>query len=221
MCIRDSNSLKNIGFDHVFEVARASDILSLLKRELFIMKDYKEAPVISNVCPACVELICSRYHSLADNLLDFLPPLGVAAKLAREEARGKSGLPDGDIGVFYLSPCPAKVQQIKSGYYSNIKELSGVLSIGETCKKLNLVDVADVRTDDDIKASNMGIAWSTCGGEASNIPNTKQLAVDGIESVVGVLKELEDGKLKDIDFVEMRACPVSYTHLTLPTKLEV
>lgn len=77
------------------------------------MKDYKEAPVISNVCPACVELICSRYHSLADNLLDFLPPLGVAAKLAREEARGKSGLPDGDIGVFYLSPCPAKVQQIK------------------------------------------------------------------------------------------------------------
>ena len=200
------NSLKNIGFDHVFEVARASDILSLLKRELFIMKDYKEAPVISNVCPACVELICSRYHSLADNLLDFLPPLGVAAKLAREEAREKSGLPDGDIGVFYLSPCPAKVQQIKSGYYSNIKELSGVLSIGETCKKLNLVDVADVRTDDDIKASNMGIAWSTCGGEASNIPNTKQLAVDGIESVVGVLKELEDGKLKDIDFVEMRAC---------------
>ena len=200
------NSLKNIGFDHVFEVARASDILSLLKRELFIMKDYKEAPVISNVGPACVELICSRYHSLADNLLDFLPPLGVAAKLAREEAREKSGLPDGDIGVFYLSPCPAKVQQIKSGYYSNIKELSGVLSIGETCKKLNLVDVADVRTDDDIRASNMGIAWSTCGGEASNIPNTKQLAVDGIESVVGVLKELEDGKLKDIDFVEMRAC---------------
>ena len=98
-------------------------------------------------------------------------------KLAREEAREKAVCRRGHWRVlsFALS---AKVQQIKSGYYSNIKELSGVLSIGETCKKLNLVDVADVRTDDDIKASNMGIAWSTCGGEASNIPNTKQLAVD-------------------------------------------
>lgn len=102
------NSLKNIGFDHVFEVARASDILSLLKRELFIMKDYKEAPVISNVCPACVELICSRYHSLADNLLDFLPPLGVAAKLAREEAREKSGLPTGTLACFIFRPVPQR-----------------------------------------------------------------------------------------------------------------
>ncbi len=52
----------------------------------------------------------------------------------------------------------------------------------------------------------MGIAWCTSGGEASNIPNIRQLAADGIENVISILRELEDGKLTDVDFVELHAC---------------
>ncbi|MEG1805757.1 MAG: (Fe-S)-binding protein [Clostridia bacterium] len=35
----------------------------------------------------------------------------------------------------------------------------------------------------------------------------KYLAADGIENCMSILKELEDGKLNDIDFVELNACP--------------
>lgn len=200
------NSLKNIGFDYVYEVSRASDILSVLKREMFVIDEVNK-PVISTVCPACVELILTRYQTLKGNLSYHLPPLALSAKLAREEAKRKCGLPDSSIGVFYLSPCPANVEAIKSGYYSQINELSGALSISEAVLRLNHIDKSDVVVTDHVKASSMGIAWSTSGGEASSIPQTTQLAADGIENVISILRELEDGKLDDIDFIELRACP--------------
>lgn len=200
------NSLKNIGFDHVYEVARASDILAIIMREKFVMKEFEHMPAINNNCPACVDLIQKRFPTLIDNLIDLLPPALLAAKLAREEAREISGLPDEDIGVFYISPCPAKVEAINGGMYSEVKELTGVLSVAETCKLLNPVDKNDVERTMDVKASNMGIAWCTSGGESSNFPNTKQLAVDGIENVISVLKEIEDDKLTNLDFAELYAC---------------
>lgn len=199
------NSLRSIGFDYVFEVARAADMLTLLKREMFIVGDVK-TPVISTVCPACVELILTRYQNLRDNLIDLMPPLLLSAKMAREEARELSGLKDEEIGVFYLSPCPANIQAIKSGSYSTMKELTGGLAVSEAVKRLNLVDRNEVETVQEIKASQMGIAWSTSGGEGSSLPNVRQLAADGIENVISILSELEVGKLADIDFVELHAC---------------
>ncbi len=199
------NALKNVGFDYVYETARASDLLSMLKREMFIMGDCK-LPVISTVCPACVELILTKYHCLKDNLIDHLAPLCLAAKEAREEARQLSGLADEDIGVFYITPCPAKAQAIKNGFYSGIKELSGALSVAETCKRLTSVKKEDVEITLNIKASSAGISWSSSGGEAASFPNTRQLAADGIFNVISILRELEDGKLQNIDFVELHAC---------------
>lgn len=199
------NAMKNIGFDHVYEVARASDLLSMVKREEFIMGEVKK-PAISVVCPACVELILTRYHVLKDNLLDHLPPLELAAKQARAEAREISGLPDNEIGVFYVSPCPAKVQSIKNDFYSDNHLLSGAVSVSETCKRLHKVKPEDVKMTLPLTASNMGVSWSASGGEAASFPNNRQLAADGIENVISILRELEDGKLADIDFIELHAC---------------
>ncbi|MEG1527850.1 MAG: [Fe-Fe] hydrogenase large subunit C-terminal domain-containing protein [Clostridia bacterium] len=199
------NGLYNIGFDHVYETARASDLLSLIKRETFIMGDCK-TPAISTVCPACVELILTKYQCLKDNLVTHLPPLVLAAKEARAEARELSGLPDSEIGVFYISPCPAKAQAIIDGFYSSVPELSGALSVSEVCKRLQKVDKDDVVIKQRLKASSNGIAWSTSGGEAASFPNTRQLAADGIDNCISILRELEDGKLENIDFVELHAC---------------
>jgi iron only hydrogenase large subunit-like protein len=153
-----------------------------------------------------VELILKKYPSLSSNIINLLPPFILSAKMAREEARAISKLPNEDIGVFYISPCTAKVQAIKNGFYSGIKEINGALSVAETFKKLSLISREDVIRTDDVKASNMGIAWCTNGGQAAGIPNISQLAVDGIENVINVLRELEDGKLTDIDFAELHAC---------------
>ena len=115
-------------------------------------------------------------------------------------------MPDGDIGAFFIFRPARKGAANKKRLLFQHKELSGVLSIGETCKKLNLVDVADVRTGRRHQGVQHGHSVVNLRRRSVKHTQHQQLAVDGIESVVGVLKELEDGKLKDIDFVEMRAC---------------
>lgn len=199
------NALHNIGFDYVYEEARASDILSMLKREMFVAEDIN-SPVISTVCPSCVQLILNRYHSLEDNLIDHLAPLCLAGKEARAIAKEMSGLTDEEIGVFYLSPCPANVHAIKDGFYSGFNDINGAIPISEVFKKLTQVDAGDVEFTQQVVASSAGISWATSGGEAASFPNTKQLAADGIFNVKSILRELEDGNLKDIDFVELQAC---------------
>ncbi len=199
------NALHNIGFNYVYEEARACDLLSMLKREMFVCEDVK-GPVISTVCPACVQLILSKYQSLEDNLIDHLAPLCLAGKEARCKARELSGLSDKDIGVFYISPCPANVQAIKNGFYSGFHEINGAISVSEIFKKLTLVDAKDVEISQEVVASSQGVSWATSGGEAASFPNTKQLAADGIFNVISILRELEDGNLRDINFVELLAC---------------
>ena len=41
-----------------------------------------------------------------------MTPMRVAAKIARLSAREKTGLPDEDIGVLFITPCPGKVSAI-------------------------------------------------------------------------------------------------------------
>ncbi|MEG1710695.1 MAG: [Fe-Fe] hydrogenase large subunit C-terminal domain-containing protein [Clostridia bacterium] len=201
-----TNALKNIGFDDVFEVARGADLVSKLTQQRLNQADCPK-PLISTACPVCVELILIRFHELTDNLIDVLPPLEISAKLAREEAIKKTGLNSSDIGVFFISPCPAKMASTKTGFYTEDCNVDGVISMSEVCLKLMHVQQNDVIIDQPIKASNLGVAWATSGGEVSNLSVGSFLAADGIENVVAVLKELESGKLKYIDYVELNACP--------------
>lgn len=60
--------LLGIGFDHVFEVARAAEIVTMATSKYLKNPDIKK-PVISSACPAIVRLIQIRFPSLIDRLL--------------------------------------------------------------------------------------------------------------------------------------------------------
>ena len=198
------DGLKRIGFDDVFEVARGADIATALTKRKFERKEVPQ-PCISTACPVCVELILMRFQSLRENLLDVLPPVDIAAKLAREEAVKKTGYRPEEIGIFFLSPCPAKVAALKTDFSSR-SGVDGVLSVKDACFRLMALH-EDFSTETELKASSGGVAWATGGGESGNLTKRRQLAADGIENVISVLRELEDGKLNDIEFVELNACP--------------
>lgn len=200
-----TNALKNIGFDDYFEVARGADIVSKLTQEKLAEKNCPH-PLISSACPVCVELILMRFHDLADNLLDIMPPLEISAKMAREKAIKKTGLKSEDIGLFFISPCPAKMASTKTGLYTEECEIDGVISMSDACLKLMHVQQSEVEITEPLTASNLGVAWATSGGEVSNLSVGNYLAADGIENVMSVLTELENGKLKHIDYVELNAC---------------
>src|SRR5690606_32355823 len=56
------------------------------------------------------------------------------------------------------------------------------------------------------RASSKGINWARSGGESSFISGAYYISVDGIQSVIRVLEQIERGKLNNISFFEGLAC---------------
>lgn len=197
-------AFKNIGFDFVYEVGIGAELISQVTQRMFAA-DKLKLPVISTACPAVLELINERFENLRGNLLPLLAPVDVAAKLAREKV-AKRGIPSEEIGVFFVSPCPAKVYALKAGKTVKQNYVDGVLSVAEVYMKL----VTEIgKLDDSKNLSEMGILglqWASSGGEAAGAMCEKYLAADGIENVVSILEALENGSLKDVEFIELNAC---------------
>lgn len=63
-------------------------------------------------------------------------------------------------------------------------------------------DVDDIM----LQAGKYGVRWASTGGEALSIDSKRVLYVDGIQNVVKVLEDLEDDKIKNIEFIEASAC---------------
>ena len=61
-------ALLECGFDSVFEVSRAAEIVTEYTRR-YLKREGLTKPVISSACPAIVRLINLRFSYLADNLL--------------------------------------------------------------------------------------------------------------------------------------------------------
>ena len=201
------NALLELGFDDVFEVARGAELISEETRNL--MREGKlKKPIISSACPAVLELIMMRYHSLLSHVIDLVSPADVALRLAREKAESE-GVPPEDIGVFFISPCPAKVYALKTGMGLDKPAADGVLSIGELYFKLLPVmsQLKDKPLKKLSKTGILGVRWAASGGESLGIYQNRYLAADGMENINNVLKAMEDGTLNYIDFVELGACP--------------
>ena len=107
--------LLDIGFDDVFEVSRGAELVTARTRQ-YLKTRKGPRPVISSACPAIVRLIALRFPSLKENILDLLPPMEIAAAMAREQALiDHPEFTREDIGVCFISPCPAKMSYVKNG----------------------------------------------------------------------------------------------------------
>jgi hypothetical protein len=52
----------------------------------------------------------------------------------------------------------------------------------------------------------VGIGWASSGGEATALFNDEYLAADGIENVINVLEQIENGNIPKVKFIELDAC---------------
>ncbi len=197
--------LKKLGFDHVFEVARGAEVISAKVKELLKEKGLKR-PLISSACPAVVRLIAVRFPSLSENVISLTSPMEAAAQMARKEAREKTGLDDSEIGVFFISPCPAKVTAVKQPLALDSSAVSGVISIKDAYKELAHKIGSIDKVEKLSVAGKNGIRWARSGGEAESLGIDNYISVDGIHNVIKILEELEDEKIKNIDFIEALAC---------------
>jgi len=201
-------ALKRMGFDMVYEVSRAAELVSSATRHL--MKDpdiCPPKPVISSACPAVLRLIRVRFPSLLEHVLPVHAPVEMAARYAKAEAHAATGIPIEEIGAVFISPCPAKVTAIKMPLGADKSAVDCVVAISEIYPPLvsHMKEVQD-EAEELTRSGRTGIRWSVSGGEAAATLNEHYLAADGIENVIKVLEDLEDEKFQDLDFVELNAC---------------
>lgn len=199
------NGFLQMGFDDTFEVSVGAELVSDATRAYMQRQDIVR-PVISSACPAIVRLIRVRFPNLIPNVLDLNAPLEEAARLARERAVEKTGLAPEDIGVFFITPCTAKITAIKQPICNAKSNISGVFAIKDIYPVLlgqmdKLTEVKPLKN-----SGLLGVGWASSGGESAALIKERYLAADGIENVIKVLEELEDEKLNDLDFIELNAC---------------
>lgn len=200
------NALLLMGFDDVFEVSAAAELVSEATRE-YLTGHEDNLPYISTACPSVVRLIRVRFPNLIPHLLPLNPPVEVAAILAVNHAMKKTGFKREDIGICFISPCPSKVTYVKAPLGTQKSEVDLVLAIKDVYPKL-LSYMKAVDEDPAVigKSGKIGISWGRSGGEASGLFTDNYLAADGIENVIRVLEDLEDQKFTNLKFVELNAC---------------
>ncbi len=198
--------LLDIGFDDVFEVAQAAELVSEYTR-LYLKTAGIKKPVISSACPVVVRLISLRYPYLRDNIMPILPPIEVAAKMAISKAMCEHPeFKREDIGLYFISPCAAKVSYIRNGFGGYKSSIDVVVSLNDIYFKLLGVMKKGENTEISSKTGMIGIGWASSGGESSAILNDNYLAADGIENVNKVLDAIENGNIPQLEFIELNAC---------------
>ena len=200
------NGLLKIGFDEVFEVSKAAELVSAYTR-LYLNTEGVIKPAISSACPVVARLISLRFPSLAEHIIHMLPPMEIAAKLARERAlEAHPEFKPEDIGICFISPCPAKVSYVKNGFGGYKSQVDEVVAINDVYFLL----IGKMNKEDDLKmlseSGRIGIGWARSGGEATAIFNEDYLAADGIENVIHILDQIENGTIPPLDFIELNAC---------------
>ncbi len=200
------NGLLKLGFDDVFEVSAAAELVSAYTRK-YLQTESITKPAISSACPVVTRLVALRFRSLTDNIIHMLSPMEVAADLARKKAKAEHPeLSDSEIGICFISPCPAKASYVKNGFANYKSKVDAVVPISDIYFQLLNVMSHDSNVKPLSKSGSMGIGWASSGGEATAIFNESYLAADGIENIIKVLDKLENGDFPSLDFIELNAC---------------
>ena len=137
----------------------------------------------------------------------MLPPMEIAAKLAKERALANHPeLSPEDIGVCFITPCPAKASYVKNGFSTYKSQVDEVVPISD----IYFLLIGKMKKDGDIlplsESGRIGLGWARTGGEATAMLNDDYLAADGIDNVIHVLDLIENGNIPPLEFIELNAC---------------
>ena len=199
------SALKKIGFDDVFEVARGADIVSRAIAQK-LREPNLPRPLISSACPAVVRLIQVRFPDLIPHIVDVRQPMEVAAMIARTEFCKKHNCEPADVGVFFITPCAAKMTAVKSPVGQEKSNVDGVIAIKDVYAQMRAAMKQGFSPLEIDRASVVGIKWAIPGGEVETVGIKSSLCVDGIDNVINVLEAIEDARFRNLTYFEGLAC---------------
>jgi Fe-S-cluster-containing hydrogenase component 2 len=199
---------KRIGFDEVVDVSGAS--AAMTRAVVEFMKDYHgRLPLISSHCPAVLRLIQVKYPDLVELILPLDVPRELTAMETRQTLVRKLGMKPSDIGIIYAAPCPAKIVSIKQPAEKERSWFDAAVSIGDLYSVL-LPHVAELKVNFDksqVPADfSFHAGWATLGGITRAAAMENWLAVSGLDHVMRIFDDIENSRLRNVDFVEALAC---------------
>lgn len=201
------NALVDLGFTDVVEVESTAPALGELINEYIADKKYPK-PVISSFCPAVVRLIQVKFPALVDNIMLLKPPLDITAILHKKMLVDK-GVDENQIGIFYITPCAAKIAAIKSPVGEDFSEITGVINMdviyNKVLKSLKARPLTRSKVPLSTNIDSKSILWALTNGEASHVKG-RCLSIDSLNNVIEFLEKIENDEIDDVDFLEIRAC---------------
>ena len=206
-------ALASLGFTEVFNAARAAEALSVKTARLIAeSSDY----YISSSCPVVVRLICKKYPELLERLLPYRSPVELTAQQAYRQLLANEDTVEEDIGVFFITPCPAKLTSVYRGVREEKSFLDRALSADNMYEQVLSVLKQEGRESSAISADKnrvipyRGLNWGCSGGEAEILSGLDQkftLSVSGIDRVQRVLEELVRENISGVSYFELVSCP--------------
>ncbi|MBQ2508481.1 MAG: 4Fe-4S binding protein [Bacteroidales bacterium] len=205
-------ALNELGFRHVYEVESATSLYTEAKRH-YAEQHPDIRPLISGFCPAIVRLIQVKYPSLVENIIPIHGPLDLSARYIRKKLIDE-GVNPAEIGLFYVTPCAAKIAAIKKPEGEKKSIVDGVLNMDSLFNRVyRLIKEQghnyQYPTLETPRLSSDAILSTLTNGERRLCSSWRSYAIDGIDNVQNFLDRLENGSVEDVDFLELRSCDQS------------
>ena len=205
--------LKDIGFTHVIETESAIPIYTAAK-EKYAEEHPDIKPLISTFCPAIVRLIQVKFPSLVENLLPLRAPIDITAMYIRRKIKREMELDDDQIGLFYITPCAAKIAAVKSPVGEEKSSVDGVINMDSLYNRVykKIKEQGKGFQEKKLPVSQLSadsVLTSLTNGERRLSNAQHSYSIDQIDNVTEFLEKLENEEIEDVDFLELRACDQS------------
>jgi iron only hydrogenase large subunit-like protein len=196
-------ALKRVGFDEVIDLHRASLTLGIALREY--LRQYRgRLPLISSFCPTIVRLVQVKYPDLVELLVPIEVPRELAARDVKRALQARLGLREEEIGIFYIAPCSAKIVSIRQPAEKARSWFDGVVSVRDAYSIIHS-HISTIKHEFDL--SQVPEDFTFCPGSdrtasiSSLSGEDKELAVAGLNDVMQILNDIENSRLRNIEFI--------------------
>ena len=211
-------ALKDLGFRHVFEVESSALIYAEAKNR-YARENTDKEPLISSFCPAIVRLIQVKYPALAGNIIPLKAPLDISAIYALKTLTDQK-IPRKEIGIFYVTPCAAKIAAVKQPVGERKSIIDGVINMDSLYNRVfkKIKEQGKDYVFPPLKTPRLtadAILSTLTNGERRICMAKRSYAIDGIENVMDFLEKLENDEIEGVEFLELRACDQSCAGATL------
>ena len=200
--------LKRIGFDYVCDVSGACEQVGIAI-DTFLSEYRGRLPLISSFCPTVVRLMQVRYPDLTELVVPIDVPREIAARDVKQTLSENLGVGVEEIGVIYIPTCPAKIVSIKQPAEKERSWIDGAVSVNDVFGPLfsAVSEIKDEDVDDALVGDfTFGAGWSMLGEMTRLIGSERSIGVSGLSDVTKILDDIENSKLRDVEFVELSAC---------------